>query len=195
MSSPIPRPLEATPTAAAAHSLPAWVYRHPEMARLEYERILKPSWQIACHISQIPRAGDYVTFELGGDSVIVLREPGGAIRALSNVCRHRGTRLLEGSGRCPGRITCPYHGWTYRYDGSLLATPARESFPDLDLRERCMIIPTIVMAVVMGVAPNLFLRPMAPSVERLLERVSYSAVAANQDRVPASRYASVVRDH
>ena len=134
MSSPIPRPFETAP-ATGPRSLPAWVYNHPEMTRLELERILKPSWQIACHISQIPRAGDYVTFELGGDSVIVLREPGGAIRALRNVCRHRGTRLLEGSGHCPGRITCPYHGWTYRYDGSLLATPARDSFPDLDLRE------------------------------------------------------------
>ena len=129
------RPLESAPI---AKGLPAWVYNHPEMTRLEIERILKPSWQIACHTSQIPSAGDYVTFELGADSVIVLREPGGGIRALRNVCRHRGTRLLEGSGRCHGRITCPYHGWTYRYDGSLLATPARDSFPALDLREHAL---------------------------------------------------------
>jgi phenylpropionate dioxygenase-like ring-hydroxylating dioxygenase large terminal subunit len=121
--------------AAPMQGLPAWVYSYPELTRLEYQRILKPSWQIACHVSQIPAAGDYVTFELGSDSVIVLREPGGSIRALSNSCRHRGTRLLEGSGRCHGRITCPYHGWTYRYDGSLLATPARDTFPDLNLRE------------------------------------------------------------
>ncbi|MBV8307587.1 MAG: aromatic ring-hydroxylating dioxygenase subunit alpha [Gammaproteobacteria bacterium] len=134
MSSPIARPLEAGPL-SAPRSLPAWVYNHPEMTRLEYERILKPSWQIAGHVSQLARAGDFVTFELGGDSVIVLRDAAGAIRALRNVCRHRGTRLLEGSGHCAGRITCPYHGWTYRYDGSLLATPARDSFPDLDLRE------------------------------------------------------------
>ena len=134
MTSPIARPLEASPR-GAAQSLPAWVYNHPEMTRLEYERILKPSWQIACHVSQIPRAGDFVTFELGGDSVIVLRDAAGAIGALRNVCRHRGTRLLEGTGHCSGRITCPYHGWTYRYDGSLLATPARDSFPDLDLRQ------------------------------------------------------------
>jgi len=134
MSSPSARPLEAPP-AAPARSLPAWVYNHPEMTRLELERILRPSWQIACHVSQIPRAGDYVTFELSSDSVIVLRDGSGAIRAFANTCRHRGTRLLEGAGHCPGRITCPYHGWSYRYDGSLLATPARDSFPDLDLRE------------------------------------------------------------
>ncbi|HKD52929.1 MAG TPA: aromatic ring-hydroxylating dioxygenase subunit alpha [Steroidobacteraceae bacterium] len=126
------RPAEPPPI---AQGLPAWVYNHPEMTRLEIERILKPSWQIVCHTSQIPSAGDYITFELGADSVIVLRAPDGGIRALRNVCRHRGTRLLEGSGRCQGRITCPYHGWTYRYDGSLLATPARDSFPGLNLRD------------------------------------------------------------
>ena len=134
MNSPAIRAV-ATTSAPAARSMPAWVYNHPELTRLELERILRPSWQIACHVSQIPSAGDYVTFELGRDSVIVLREAGGGIRALRNVCRHRGTRLLEGTGRCLGRITCPYHGWTYRYDGSLMATPARESFPDLNLRD------------------------------------------------------------
>ena len=137
MNSTAARPVEPV-ASVPARSLPAWVYDHPEMTRLEYERILKPSWQIACHVSQIRGAGDYVTFELGSDSVIVLREASGGIRALRNVCRHRGTRLLEGTGRCHGRITCPYHGWTYRYDGSLMATPARESFPSLDLREHSL---------------------------------------------------------
>ena len=133
MTATAARPVKSA--AAPMQGLPAWVYHNADLTRLEYERILRPSWQIACHLSQIPTAGDYVTFELGSDSVIVLREPGGGIRALTNSCRHRGTRLLEGSGRCHGRITCPYHGWTYRYDGSLLATPARDTFPDLNLRE------------------------------------------------------------
>jgi phenylpropionate dioxygenase-like ring-hydroxylating dioxygenase large terminal subunit len=137
MNSTVARPVEAT-DAALPRSLPAWVYNHPEMTRLEIERILKPSWQIACHVSQIPNPGDYVTFELASDSVIVVREQPGTVRALRNVCRHRGTRLLEGSGRCAGRITCPYHGWTYRYDGSLLATPARDTFPGLNLREHSL---------------------------------------------------------
>jgi phenylpropionate dioxygenase-like ring-hydroxylating dioxygenase large terminal subunit len=135
MSSTAARTVATGPARTTPRSMPAWVYLHPELTRLEYERVLKPSWQIACHVSQIAAPGDYVTFEMGGDSVIVLRDASGTIRGLRNVCRHRGTRLLEGTGRCPGRITCPYHGWTYRYDGSLLATPARDSFPDLDLRE------------------------------------------------------------
>ncbi|HXO15924.1 MAG TPA: Rieske 2Fe-2S domain-containing protein, partial [Steroidobacteraceae bacterium] len=99
MSATPARQVAESAAAPVARGLPAWVYNHPEMTRLELERLLKPSWQIACHISQIRNAGDYVTFELGADSVIVLRERGGGIRALRNVCRHRGTRLLEGAGR------------------------------------------------------------------------------------------------
>lgn len=118
--------------AVGRRGLPPWVYGHPELTRLEIERILKPSWQIVCHTSSIPTAGDFVTFDLGSDSVVVLRDREGGVRAYHNVCSHRGTRLLDGNGKCPGRITCPYHGWTYQYDGSLMATPVRESFPDLD---------------------------------------------------------------
>jgi phenylpropionate dioxygenase-like ring-hydroxylating dioxygenase large terminal subunit len=116
-------------------ALPAWVYDNAELTRLELERILKPSWQIVCHASSIPKAGDFVTFDLGPESVVVLRDKTGAIRAYHNVCRHRGMRIFDGAGSCPGTITCPYHGWTYQYDGSLMATPVRESFPGLDRRE------------------------------------------------------------
>jgi phenylpropionate dioxygenase-like ring-hydroxylating dioxygenase large terminal subunit len=117
---------------APRFALPAWVYNNAEMTRLEFERILKPSWQIVCHVSQIPGAGDYITFDFGPESVIVVRDKSGAVRAHYNVCRHRGTRILEGSGTCRGAITCPYHGWTYQYDGSLQAASMRDSFVDFD---------------------------------------------------------------
>jgi phenylpropionate dioxygenase-like ring-hydroxylating dioxygenase large terminal subunit len=112
--------------------LPAWTYRNATLSRLEYERIILPSWQIACHVNDIPKPGDYITFDLGRDGVIALRDREGEIRCYHNVCRHRAARLLEGSGTCPGAITCPYHGWTYNLDGSLRGLPVRESFPALD---------------------------------------------------------------
>ena len=118
-----------------AHALPAWVYNNAELTRLELERVLKPSWQIVCHVNSIPKAGDYETFDLGGESVLVLRDRDGSIRGFHNVCRHRGARLLDGSGNCPATITCPYHGWTYRHDGGLIGMPVRESFPGLDRSE------------------------------------------------------------
>ncbi len=115
----------------ARRALPAWVYRHADLHRLEVERILRPSWQIGCHVSSIPRPGDYVTFDLGPDSIVVLRDRDGTVRAFHNVCRHRGARLLDGSGRCAGTVVCPYHGWSYGYDGRLVGVPARDSFPGL----------------------------------------------------------------
>jgi phenylpropionate dioxygenase-like ring-hydroxylating dioxygenase large terminal subunit len=132
MNATAARPVESvTPTVIRA--LPAWVYNHPEMTRLEYERILRPAWQILCHVSELKKPGDFVTVDLGGiDSVVALRDSQGQIRAFHNVCRHRGARLLDGSGNCPGALTCPYHGWSYKLSGDLLAISARETFPPLD---------------------------------------------------------------
>jgi phenylpropionate dioxygenase-like ring-hydroxylating dioxygenase large terminal subunit len=113
-------------------AMPAWAYSNAELGRLELERVLLPSWQIVCHVSSLAKAGDYVTFDLGPESVIVLRDRDGAIRGFHNVCRHRGARILDGSGNCPGPMTCPYHGWSYRHDGSLVGVPVRDSFPGLE---------------------------------------------------------------
>lgn len=123
--------MRATPT-TAAHALPAWVYSNPVLTRLELERVLLPSWQIACHVSSIPHPGDYLSLDIGAESALILREREGSIRAFHNVCRHRGARLLDGAGNCPGTITCPYHGWSYRQDGSLIGVPARDTFIGLD---------------------------------------------------------------
>jgi phenylpropionate dioxygenase-like ring-hydroxylating dioxygenase large terminal subunit len=116
----------------APHALPAWVYSHPEMTRLEIERILLPSWQIVTHVSALKKSGDFATLDLGPESVFVIRDRDGTIRGFHNVCRHRGARLVDGQGTCPTSVTCPYHGWSYRHDGSLMGMPVRESFPELD---------------------------------------------------------------
>lgn len=131
MNSPALQTLQAAPT-PLARALPAWAYNHPQMTRLEYERILKPSWQIVCHVNSIPAPGDFITLDLGTDSVVAVRNSQGEIQAFHNVCRHRGARILEGAGNCPGAITCPYHGWSYRLSGELLGMPVRESFPGLE---------------------------------------------------------------
>ena len=73
-----------------------------------------------------------MTFDLGTNSVVALRDSQGEIRAFHNVCRHRGARMLDGAGHCPGAITCPYHGWSYRLSGELLGITERDSFPRLD---------------------------------------------------------------
>jgi phenylpropionate dioxygenase-like ring-hydroxylating dioxygenase large terminal subunit len=113
--------------------LAAWTYQSPALTLLEYERVILPSWQFACHVNQVRTPGSYATLDMLKDSVAVVRGDDGELRAFKNVCRHRGSRLLDGAGSCKGVMVCPYHGWTYKLDGSLRATPARKTFPGLDL--------------------------------------------------------------
>jgi phenylpropionate dioxygenase-like ring-hydroxylating dioxygenase large terminal subunit len=128
------QPIEtAAPADTEARSLPAWIYRDTEFFEREKQAIFRNAWQLVCHVSDVPRAGDFHTFEFFGESVLVLRAEDGSIRAFHNVCRHRAARLLDGpSGHCGRRITCPYHAWSYALDGRLVGVPNRESFKGLD---------------------------------------------------------------
>jgi phenylpropionate dioxygenase-like ring-hydroxylating dioxygenase large terminal subunit len=112
--------------------LPPWTYRSAELLEIEYERLILPSWQFVCHVNQLKSPGDFVTLDMRRDSVIVMRGADGELRAFANFCRHRGTRLLDGSGTCRNRIICPYHGWSYGLDGKMVAAPSAETFPGLD---------------------------------------------------------------
>ena len=104
--------------------LPRRFYADPDFYRAELERFYVNRWICAGRADRIPNAGDYFTRTLGDDSVIVSRDGSGAIHALFNVCRHRGTRLCEQTeGHFADRIQCPYHNWTYGLEGRLLAAP------------------------------------------------------------------------
>ena len=126
--------LEAlAPADLSAQSLPAWIYRDAEFFEREQQAIFRSAWQLVCHLSDIPRPGDFHTLELLGEPLVVLRAEDGTVRAYHNVCRHRAARLLDGpSGHCGRRITCPYHAWTYGLDGRLIGVPNRDSFTGLN---------------------------------------------------------------
>jgi Rieske 2Fe-2S family protein len=105
-------------------TLPRHFYADSAFFRRELERFYGNRWICAGRAEQVAAAGDYFTRAVADDSIIVTRDPAGAVRALFNVCRHRGTRLCDGGeGRFPDRIQCPYHGWTYALDGHLLGAP------------------------------------------------------------------------
>lgn len=111
------------------------VSRYTSAAELEKENIalFRRRPVIAAHLADIPATGDFVTVDIGGVPLIVLRTGGDAIRVLVNVCRHRGARLIDGSaGSCKKALTCPYHAWTYNLDGQLIHVPHQASFADLD---------------------------------------------------------------
>jgi phenylpropionate dioxygenase-like ring-hydroxylating dioxygenase large terminal subunit len=83
--------------------------------------VVSREWHLFGHESQIPNVGDYELFEIGGESLIVVRAGEAEIRALHNVCRHRGSRLAEKMSGHAQRWVCPYHAWTYALDGRLLS--------------------------------------------------------------------------
>jgi carnitine monooxygenase subunit len=113
-------------------SLPAWTYHDPAFYALEINRIFRPSWQIVCHESDIAHPGDWHSLDYAKESVIVVRGQDRAIRAFTNVCRHRGSRLVDGDQGCAKKLVCPYHAWTYDLDGRLTGVPDAASYPTLD---------------------------------------------------------------
>jgi phenylpropionate dioxygenase-like ring-hydroxylating dioxygenase large terminal subunit len=113
-------------------SLPAWTYSDPEFFALEQERVFAPSWQVVCHESDVASPGDWHTLEYLGESVIVIRGKDMLLRAFTNVCRHRGSRVVDGSSGCARKLVCPYHAWTYDLDGTLVGVPDGASYPGLD---------------------------------------------------------------
>jgi carnitine monooxygenase subunit len=123
----------ADPRTHDSVGLPAWIYSDADFFELEKRTIFRTSWQLVCHLSDIPQTGDYHCFDLLGESVVVVRSSDSVVRSFHNVCRHRASRLLDGQkGNCGGRITCPYHAWTYALDGRLIGVPQRETFRNFD---------------------------------------------------------------
>jgi phenylpropionate dioxygenase-like ring-hydroxylating dioxygenase large terminal subunit len=98
--------------------VPKEAYLSRDFARLEVERLWSKVWQVACRLEEIPRVGDFVTYDILDESIIVVRTSGQEVRAFFNVCQHRGRRLTQGCGRA-NTFMCRYHGWTWRLDGSL----------------------------------------------------------------------------
>ena len=98
--------------------LPGRFYADEDYFQHEWDNVLRNGWHCAGRIDEVPNVGDYFTLMLLGEPVVVVRDESG-IKALSNVCRHRGMRLAEGSGNIK-RFVCPYHAWMYGTDGTLL---------------------------------------------------------------------------
>jgi len=114
-----------------ASTLPAECYTSEIFYQREIERIFLRNWQFVGRVEQLDSPGRFFCYQGPGGSVIVIRGRDGEIRAFANSCRHRGSRLLQGSGSCK-RIVCPYHGWAYRLDGRLVGTPGMEQTRDFD---------------------------------------------------------------
>ena len=116
--------------------MPKGRYTDPEFLQLEIERIFSRTWLNACRFDEVERVGDYVDFEIGDQSIVVVRTEQG-LRAYFNACRHRGTRLVQGQGRI-GEFRCPFHAWRWNLDGSLKYMADEENFDPRPAGELCL---------------------------------------------------------
>ena len=112
-------------------SLPGWLYHDPEFFEAEKKAFLRAAPQVVCHESEIAEPGEWRSLEYLGESAIVIRGDDRQVRAFANVCRHRGSRLVDGTGGCAKVLTCPYHAWSYARDGRLVGVMHRHEYPGL----------------------------------------------------------------
>ena len=113
------------PVVDGSRTLPGKYYHSEEIYKEEVEKIFHKFWIFACRAEEIPKVGDFKLIQIEDESLIILRDKSEQIRALFNVCSHRGTQLCsqkEGNFKTKA-IQCPYHAWTYGLDGQLLGAP------------------------------------------------------------------------
>jgi Rieske 2Fe-2S family protein len=104
---------------APGYSLAAPFYTSQDVFDLDMSTIFTTHWLFVAVEAELPEPGDFVTVEVGPSSVIIVRDDDEQVRAFHNVCRHRGSRILDEARGCVGNLVCPYHHWTYGVDGSL----------------------------------------------------------------------------
>ncbi len=112
------------------------VYIDEELFELEQQHFYGNTWNFVAHGSQLPRPGDYVTLDLAGRPLLVVRQPDGSVRVLYNRCAHKGTKLASDECGSAGKfIRCPYHAWTYKLDGAPLSIPLKAGYEGTGLAQ------------------------------------------------------------
>ena len=117
---------------AEASTCPASWYIDPRILELELETTFANTWQYACRLDQVREPGQFVTLELAGEPLLIVRGSDQVLRGFFNVCRHHAAAVMTEREGCAKRLQCPYHGWTYTLEGALKAAPAFEGVRNFD---------------------------------------------------------------
>ena len=133
------------------HGIRVGRYIDPDFLQLEYERLWTRVWQVAARVDEIPGINDFTTYDIGDQSVFLVRVDQDTIKAYHNVCPHRGTALTEGSGTFDhGNIICPFHGWRWDTGGNNRYVLSREEFHDGKLCNSDVALKSLNCAVFAG---------------------------------------------
>jgi phenylpropionate dioxygenase-like ring-hydroxylating dioxygenase large terminal subunit len=159
------------------------VYADPAIFELEMERIFGRAWLYACHDSQLPKAGSFVTATLGRQPVILARGRDGTVRGMFNRCTHRGAKLCTDDCGTVKRFVCCYHGWAFDPDGTLAEVPIPDgyrqvAYPPADGSLDLVRVPRVAQyrgfwfASLAADGPSLeeFLGPMTTSLDDMVDR-------------------------
>jgi phenylpropionate dioxygenase-like ring-hydroxylating dioxygenase large terminal subunit len=112
------------------------LYISQELFELEQEHLFANTWNYVGHDSQIPKPGDYITNDVAGRPLIIVRQTNGSVRVLMNRCAHKGARVVSAPCGNTGKFfRCPYHAWTYKMDGSILSIPLKSGYEGTRLPE------------------------------------------------------------
>ena len=115
-----------------AWTIPAPWYVDTRVLELERQSTFATSWQLVGRTDQVPNRGDYVTWEVAGEPIVVVRGDDDTLRGFFNVCRHHAAEVMTEPAGCAKVLRCPYHGWTYGLDGRLRGTPDFGGVSDFD---------------------------------------------------------------
>jgi Rieske 2Fe-2S family protein len=171
------------------YSLPQAFYLDDDVFEADLEAVFGREWLFACNACEIRNAGDYLTLEVGRNSVIVLRDRDGDVRAFHNTCRHRGSRICTKEKGRASVLVCPYHQWTYGLDGAL--RNARQMPEDFD-RSGYGLKPARV-EVICGMV-YVSLDPDPPSLTRFRDAVTPFIAPHQPERTKVAFESTIVED-
>ena len=156
----------------AGSALPTQWYGDPAIHRVELERIHRRSWHFATHTGELREVGATAIRDVAGVPIVLVRGEDGAIRGFLNICRHRGHPVVLEAG-CKKMLTCHYHGWAYRLDGSLRGAPRSQGDPTFDASQLGLVpIQTHVWGPMVWVNLDLSAPPFAEWIAGMPELVA-----------------------
>jgi choline monooxygenase len=115
-----------------ASTIPASWYTHKDFYQLELKTVFSRSWQLAARVDQVSEPGNYVTSDIAGEPIVIVRGNDRVLRGFFNVCRHHAAAVMTEPQGKAAQLRCPYHGWTYSLEGELKGTPDFTGVCDFD---------------------------------------------------------------